>query len=119
MAQPLNTSTYKLTNNISVNKKLRVKEIEFGDGYRNVTIDGQNYNIEEWNLEFFPIDSTSAATLETLLVNSLNGTANYLSWTPPGESTTKYWTANNIAKRLIDQNFWQITCVLRREYILA
>lgn len=119
MSQPLNTSTYRLTNNISVNKKLRVKEIEFGDGYRNVVVDGVNYDIEEWDLEFFPIDSTSALTLEALLKNSLNGTSNYLSWTPPGESTTKYWTAHNINKRLVDNDYWQITTMLRREYILA
>lgn len=119
MAQPLNTSTYKLTNNISVNKKIRVKEIEFGDGYRNVIVDGQNYDQEEWNLEFVPMDSTTATTLQALLVNSLNGSANYLSWTPPGDSSTKYWTAHTISKRLIDNDFWQINCMLRREYILA
>jgi phage-related protein len=119
MAQTLSTTTYQLTNNISVSKKLRVKEIEFGDGYRNVIGDGINQDIEEWNLEFVPMDSTTALTLEGLLKNSLNGTANYLSWTPPGESSTKYWTAHEINKRFLDGILWQISCRLRREYILA
>jgi len=119
MAQALNTSTYKLSRNLSCNKKLRVKEIEFGDGYRNVIGDGINQDIEEWSLEFRPMDSTSIYNLETLLKNSLNGTANYLSWTPPNDTVTKYWTAHEINKRYLANNFWQISCRLRREYILA
>jgi phage-related protein len=120
MAITLDTdTTYKLTKNISKTESYNVKETEFGDGYRQIIIDGINYQKEIWNLDFIPLDTTASITLEGILLNSINGTSNYISWTPPGETTTKYWTAQGINKTsTIKPYYWKITCQLRREFPL-
>jgi len=119
MAQALNTSTYELTKNIAKAPEYKFKELQFGDGYRQISLDGINYQWEQWSLQFIPMTNTTTNSLESLLLNSVNGTSNYLSWTPPGESSTKYWTAHSINRMYLDIDKWQISCVLRREFPVA
>ena len=119
MAQPLNISTYKLTKNINKKPQYKFKELQFGDGYRQIALDGINYQYEEWILQFIPMTGALSTALENLLLNSVNGTSNYLSWTPPAESTTKYWTAHNVNKIFLDTEQWQVSCVLRREFPIS
>ena len=118
MAVALDTdNTYKLTKNVSKSGNYNSVSIQFGDGYRQTTIDGINYDREQWSLQFIPMDSTSALALESILLNSINGTSNFLSWTPPNESTTKYWSASGITKNSTQKvNYWQISCTLTREF---
>jgi len=121
MAQTLDTdSAYKITKSVSLSSEYNTKETEFGDGYRQIAIDGINYEKEVWSLEFVALDSTASLALETILKTSLNGTSNYLSWTPPRESTTKYWTAHGISSQSTEAaDYWTVSCTLRREYPLV
>ena len=111
--------TYGVTYNTSKRPKTRVNEVSFGDGYRQIVVDGINYDEEMWDVDFVPTTSTTTAALETLLLNSKNGTANYLLWTGPGETVAKYYTADSINKIFIGPDCWKISCELRREFILV
>jgi phage-related protein len=119
MAQTLDTSVYKTTRSISSKKQMKIKAANFGDGYKQQIFDSINYEREEWVMDFVPQDTTSAIALEALLLNSTNGTSNYLSWTPPGESETKYWTTTSVNKTHISRGFWRVSCTLTREFPLS
>jgi phage-related protein len=119
MSVLLDTSTYKITINSSKTPAYNIKEVTFGDGYNQIGLDGINYDREQWSMDFVLLDTTSSLELETLLLESVNGTSNYLRWTPAGESTQKYWTAHNVSKQPRGNGFWKITCNLRREFPLS
>jgi len=122
MAKILDTdNTYKiLKTNCSNSGEYNTMSVQFGDGYRQSTIDGINYDRETWNLTFVPLDSTTCVVLKNLLKNSQNGTANLLSWTPPGESATKYWSASRINMNSTEiYDYWQVSCILTREFPLV
>lgn len=111
--------SYETTYSSSKTPNTNIKETNFGDGYNQTALDGINYDRESWFIEFVPLDSTSAITLEGILLNSVNGVANMLSWTPNGETTAKKWTANTINKQTAGPNLWTITCNFRREFPLS
>lgn len=117
MAIPLDTDLYHVTANIQLKPKYRQNVVTLGDGYKNRSIDGINYEEEVWNMEFLPQIASVAITLKELLLNSVNGAGNVLSWTPLPESTMKYWVATEILMRPTKSNKWKISCILTREYI--
>ena len=94
----------------------RVNEINFGGGYRQIVADQTDYDEEMWTVDFVPMSLANANALETILLNSVNGTSNYILWTGPGESTAKYYTAHNINKRKDGPTCWKIGCEFRREF---
>jgi phage-related protein len=110
--------SYKMTYSISLSPKTRVKEMNYGQGYRQIVEDGFNTAEESWNIEFRPLDSTSFLALETILLNSVKDSNNFISWTPPEESTAKYYTAHDILRSPVGPNYWRIQATLRREFIL-
>lgn len=116
MAVALNTTTYPITRNSNVSKSLNVKTLQLGDGYDHTEIDGINYERESWPLDFLPQSAADSLTLEALLLASQSGTANILSWTPPNESTTKYWRAYDVKRGPVDGTEWKVTCTLKRCY---
>lgn len=111
--------TYAVTYNTIKNPRSRITEVNFGDGYRQISIDGINYQEESWQVDFKPITQTQANSLEQILLQSVNGSDNYLYWTGPGESKAKYYTAHNISKIPLASNLWKVTCQLRREFPLV
>jgi len=118
MAQTLDNTTYKIKS-FSKSGEYSVKTNEFGDGYNQYVLEEHNYVNEEWSLTWIPMDTTAALELEVLLLNSKNGTDNILSWTPPYESTAKYYTAWNINKNHVRKDLLQISATLKREYPLV
>jgi phage-related protein len=111
--------TYEVSYNTSKQPMNRFLENQFGDGYRQYTLDGINYDEETWNVNFKPLSQTDANNLEYILLNSIAGTVNYLRWTPPAESNAKYFTANNITKLSVGPQKWVISCQLKREFPLV
>jgi phage-related protein len=111
-------SAYKILNSSSKQPTTRVSETNYGQGYRQIIQDGFNTDEEIWNVDFDIITASAANSLETILLNSVKGTTNYIAWTPDDESTSKYWTARDIMKRSIGVNLRQISCTLRREFPL-
>ncbi len=118
MAVTLDTDTYPILKSSAGTENLKVKSVEFGDGYKQSVIDGINYEVEEWDMHFKAMETTKANTLRTLLKNSVNGTSNVLSWTPPGDSGTKYWSATNVRRGFAKGGQLQISCKFKREYII-
>lgn len=110
---------YKLSYNISKQPKTRFREVNFGQGYRQIIVDGLNADEEMWSVTFIPMDSTDSSSLESILLDSVTAASNFISWTAPGETTTKYWTAHEVSKIPAGPTLWQISCSLRREFILG
>lgn len=104
-----------------VNKKsdYKYKETHFGDGYRQIIIDGLNFDREIWRVDFVPLNTIKASNLEVKLSNSVNGTRNYLRWKGPGEINYKYYIAKEINKFPIAPDKWKISCQLERQFPLV
>jgi phage-related protein len=114
------TLSHIISKFVLVEKSYRSKEIKFGDGYKHTALDGLNYETEIWNLQFAPVDSTSAAVLESILLNSVKGTNNYITWTPPDSSSSKIFSASGITKESMENNnFWKMSCILTKENVLS
>ncbi len=111
--------TYEVSYNTSKQPSYRANQTPFGDGYRQYTLDGTNFDDEQWNVDFVPISQIDVNNLELLLLQSVAGTDNYLKWTPPGESTAKYYTATQVQKFSVGPSKWKINCQLRREFPLV
>jgi phage-related protein len=111
--------TFEVSYNTSKQPSYRTNEAPFGDGYKQYTLDGINFDEEVWNADFIPINTINANNLELTLLQSVNGTNNYLLWTPPGESTAKYYTATQVQKFSVGPDKWKITAQLRREFPLT
>lgn len=111
--------TYEVSYNTSKQPSYRTKMAQFGDGYRQITLDGTNFDEEVWNVDFIPINLINANNLELTLLQSVKGTDNYLLWTPPGESTAKYYTAEQVQKFSVGPNKWKINAQLTRQFPLT
>jgi phage-related protein len=109
-------AAYKVTYNTRKKPATRVKEVSFGGGYRQILVDQTDYDEEQWEVDFAPVTEAQALALETILLNSVNGTSNYILWTGPGESTAKYYTASGISKYKQGPNCWKLGCAFRREF---
>jgi phage-related protein len=121
MAVTLDTdSTYKLVkDNCSFNPSLRVNELPFGDGYDQVSQDGLNTEIDEWDLSFRLLPLENATTLYEILRASKASTASVLAWTMPGRSVEQYWRAKTIKMAPSTGVNWKVTCTLKRVNILG
>lgn len=115
----LDTTIYPFSKNIEdMPSDFKTKGVAFGDGYRQSVLDGINYDQEKWRIEFIPLSDTKSLELKALLKNSVNGDANRLSLTLPGESTSKYWTAKQVRRVSVDQE-WIVSCIIEREFPLV
>lgn len=108
-------ATYKIKTE-SKSPMTNVKKAKFNDGYQQIVISGINYDRENINIQFIPMDSATILALETILLNSVNGIANMILYTPYGESTAKYYTAGSIIRDTIQTGWFQISCVLERQF---
>jgi len=119
MSVALNTTTYPIMfNPHNKQSEYRTKQTQFGDGYREIALDGVNYEAEKYDLTFAPLSAADSLTLEGTLKNSVNGTSNCLSWTPPDQATTKYWIASDVRKQPISGTKFIVSCTLDRIYPL-
>jgi phage-related protein len=109
---------YKVTYSTTLSPKIRTKEAAFGQGYRQIVEDGFNSKEESWNMDFRGLDTTSVVILEAILLNSVKSTSQFISWTPPGETTAKTYTAHDILRSPMGPDIYKLQCTLRREYIL-
>lgn len=69
-------------------RKQRMRQAIFGDGYSQEVPNGINSQFDEWsNVGWDYLDASQLATARALL--DTVGTTDYITWTPPGESTQK------------------------------
>ena len=111
--------TEKVMYRVSKRSDYKYKETVFGDGYKQIVIDGLNFDRELWQVDFVPLNTIKASNLEVKLSNSVNGSSNYLRWKGPGEVNYKYYIAKEISKHPIAPDKWKISCQLQREFPLV
>ena len=116
MSQALSNDTYEIARSFSKAVAKRVLR-QGNEEYEELELDGDmNLEVDEWQVVWVPMFHTTAIALETLLKSSIQGSANYLLWTPPSESTAKLYTASSIERRILGPNLLQISATLRRRY---
>jgi phage-related protein len=115
----VNLTEKVMLKNFVKRSELRRKETNFGDGYKQVVVDGVNAEKEMWDVQFVALPKTQANNLEIKLRDSINGTNNYLYWLAPGEINYKYYTANNVQKIALNSNKFVVSATLEREYPLS
>jgi phage-related protein len=94
----------------------RTLTAQFGDGYMQTTPDGTNNIIDSWNVVFENLGTTDRATLYTAL-NTVKG-SDYLTWTPPGESTVQRFKINKegVSEQAKSGDLWNITVGLTQVF---
>jgi len=117
MSVSLSNTTYPL-HSFAKQPMTKVKEVDYS-GYKEIVVDGINYDKETWNVEWILQDSTAALSLETILLNSVKGTSTYILWTGPGESTAKYYIAKSINKQGRNPSFYRISATFERVFPLV
>lgn len=108
---------YTVVSDGSKSPKTRSKELSFGNGFRNIVVDGFNADEESWDITFIPYATATANALETILLNSVKGASTLLSWTPTGEAVAKIYTAHDTQKEFVGEDYIILITTLRREYI--
>jgi len=116
MTVALSNTTYPISPGFSKETIVRTKT-NGDDRYRDAASDGINTELETWTINWVPMYYTTAVALEALLKNSTRGKDNYLAWTPPGESTLKYYSAEGISRRIVGPRFLQISATMKRRFI--
>jgi phage-related protein len=99
-----------------VNVVPRIITAEFGDGYSQRAADGINNLPETVEVRWIPVLKTDKDTI----VNALNATGgwDYLTWTPPAESTAKKYvmTPEGYSVELISGKYYVVSVMLRQVY---
>lgn len=114
MSKLLDNSVYGIARSFNQSSGYRTKE-NGPDNYKEIAEDGYvHLEVEEWTITWIPMYKTLAIALETLLKNSVRGKSNYLLWQGPGQTTSKYYSATNIQRRMVGVNYLQISATLTR-----
>lgn len=94
--------------------KPRLRTVQFGDGYEQRLSYGNNQNPKEWSLTFM-VDNTDADTIETFL-DARGEDGQSFDWTPPHEATAYKWVCDEWNKRIVGENFNEISAVFRQVF---
>ena len=81
-----NTFSYDPTVSSQLKQSPRVKKIQFGNGYFQITGDGINSNMETWNLGFI-VGDTAKQAIEDFFI--AEGGYTYFNWTAPMNGATQ------------------------------
>jgi phage-related protein len=101
-------STIKPVTSSSRRQTPRVKSIQFGNGYKQITGDGLNSNLEKWDLTFM-LNDTDKQTVEDFF--SVTGGYNYFNWTSPETGATqKQYIVTTWSIQPIGVQTYSITC---------
>jgi len=75
-----------------------VRTVQFGDGYSQRIVWGENQNPKVWNLDFRNISEADADTIETFL--DARGGQESFEWVPPGEGSSSDWICLSWSKSI-------------------
>ena len=93
-----------------------IRELKFGDGYSQITGKGYVAIREEWDVEYVPVDKTTADSLESSLLATKDGRIYYVRVLMPNESSYKFYSADNISKSPVGPDLWQVRCTMKMEF---
>ncbi len=90
-----------------------VTTVQFGDGYEQRTIWGENQNPKQWVLKWV-VSETDADTIETFL--DARGGQEAFDWTPIGSSTSYKWVCSSWQKTIPYLNRATISATFRQVF---
>lgn len=94
----------------------RVLTAQFGDGYSQEAPDGINNLVDSWSVTYENLDNTERATLWAVL--DAVGSWDYLTWQPPGYSTSKKWkvTSDGVSEQPTSGDTYTISFSLKQVF---
>lgn len=109
VALPLTT---KIAQDYSVQRKFSVKQITFGEGYVQSAPFGTALSRDTVDIQWVAVSAADRDTITTALDST--GGWDYLTWTLPGESTSKRFLLKDGAYKKSNPsgNLWSISCTL-------
>ena len=107
MPQALPLTTY-IAQGSTVTYRNRVLQAKFGDGYDQTAPDGINNIVADWSIRYDNLTTSEKTTLLTAL-NAV-GSWDYLTWTPPGETSKKFKvTKDGYSVAPISGDLWTVS----------
>jgi phage-related protein len=103
----------KITNQYSTSNKLKIREVSFGDGYKQISKVGINPRMTDISLSFVALSTDDKNTLTSFLDAQ---TGDLIAFTPLGESTPLSYYCKQYSSSLLSGNKWTINCVLTQFY---
>jgi phage-related protein len=96
-------------------RSFKTKRAEFGNGYAQSAPDGINNVKDVWNITYELLTDTNRGTLTSVL-NTVQ-TWDYLTWTAPGDSTSKRWlmTSDGYTEKTSGV-YWTVSFTLEQTY---
>jgi len=102
----------------AAHRTYRVLEVQFGDGYKQVSADGINPQNEEWSLQFDPIPSATYGAILAFL-DSKGGFQSF-TWTPlstAGDNAEIRVRCKDVQKDLEAGDYRKLTLIFERVYL--
>jgi phage-related protein len=87
MTAPVLPILTKITATSTGTSKDRYLQAQFGNGFRQVSKDGFNTKIDQWNIQYAPLEGTELTTIDDF-INQV-GCDVWFTWTPLGETISK------------------------------
>lgn len=87
--------------------EVRMREVQFGDGYKQISEDGLNALSQKWPLSFDRDQDTIALIEDFLIANK----GKWFYWTPPGSNAVqKKFICNSWSKQPYSGDNEKLTC---------
>lgn len=99
--------TWNVDSGAVQNKKPRVSNIKFGDGYEQRVSYGINTNPQEWDLSFANRSEDESNEIDDFLTEHAGITS--FEWTPPGQASALKFKCQEWVKVAQKGNFFSIT----------
>lgn len=85
-AMPLST---RIDQSASIQRPQRILQAQFGDGYSQELADGLNSRLRKASISWSNLTESELDTVLAAL--DAVGSTDYLTWTPPGDSSSSKW----------------------------
>jgi phage-related protein len=112
MIQPLPLQ-HLISNQYSSSNELKIREVQFGDGYKQISKVGINPRMTDISLSFVALSNTDKDTLTSFLDTQ---TGDLIGFTPFGQATQYSYYCKNYSVNLLSGNRWTLNCTLTQFY---
>jgi phage-related protein len=102
-----------ISNQYSTSNKLKMREISFGDGYKQISKVGINPRMTDISLSYVALSTTDKNTLTSFLDTQ---TGDLIAFTPLGESTPLSYYCKQYSLSLLSGNKWTVNLQLTQFY---
>lgn len=92
----------------------RTLELQFGDGYKQITTDGINDQFDEWDIQTTWLDTTDYDEYKTFLIDVKRNKK--FSWTAFKDTVEKNWKITSQVTEIYSGNLTRISFTMRQTF---